>query len=85
MTKELLDKGIVIQSKIEHLDVFIFNAERLWTAKLQLRKPKMIFASNSYGEIKGKELELDNELKNEVLKVIKNKRDSLINELRELN
>ncbi len=85
MTKEQLDKGIVIQSKIEHLNCFIHNAETLWTAKVKIRKPKMIFKTNSYGAISGMELELDNELKNEVLKVIKDKRDSLVNELKELN
>ena len=85
MTKEQLDKGIVILAEIEALSSFIHNAEMLWTAKLQIRKPKIFFETNSYGIFKGSEIKLDNDLKNEVLELVKNRRDRLIQEMNDLN
>ena len=85
MTEEILKRGNEIQKDIKKLDYFISVAEMLWTGKLSIRKPKMFFASVSYGAIRGEEIELDTELKNEVLQVLKNKRDRLVKELELLN
>lgn len=84
MTEEQLKKGREIGEKINKFNSFIYNAENLWTGKLKIRKPKMFLISNSYGAFKGDELFLDNELKNEVLEVIKKKRDMLEMELEEI-
>ena len=85
MTKEQLDRGIVIQAEIEDISRFIHNAEMLWTARLQIRKPKMFFKMNAYGAFTGSEIKLDNVLKNEVLELVKNRRDRLVQELNDLN
>jgi len=85
MTEEILQKANEIQKEIKDLNKFISNAEMLWTGKLVIRKPKLFFKTNSYGAVTGEEFGLDNEMKDEVLDLLKTKRDNLLKELEKLN
>jgi hypothetical protein len=91
MTREELIRANNINKEIDKLENFIYKATSVWTGKIVAnnyietkRLGKFIFKSNSYGVVEGAELELDTEMKNEVLQVLKDKVTKLYKELSEI-
>ncbi len=60
-----------IQDEIEELESFIFDAEKVWTGKLIQRTPIITFKSSSYGVISSSEYEMNTQIKNKVLDVLR--------------
>ena len=91
MTKEELIRANKINKEIEKLENFIYKAGMVWTGKviannyIETKHPgKFIFRSSSYGTVESVEYELDNEMKNRVLQVLKDKATDLYKELAEI-
>lgn len=84
MNTEDLKLANEIQKEIKELDLFIFMAERVWTGKLLQKTPKtssITFKSNAYGAINSSEYEMNTEVKNKVLDVLREHLQSLKDKL----
>lgn len=71
MTKEELTKANEIQKEIKELDFFIWKAEHAWTGKIIKRKANFIFKTDAYGASQSAEYNMNTEMKNKVLDVLK--------------
>lgn len=84
MTPEKLRHANKLYEEIRALERFIFNAERKWEGRL-IRQTNsfFFFCAPAYGSLETENLELDKDLKNKVLEVIRNelalKREELDN------
>lgn len=81
MTEEELDKAISLKEEIKELNRFITYAETVWTGSIIKRDTKFIFKSHAFGGMNSQEYEMDTEVKNEVLDVLRKRLDRLKNEL----
>lgn len=79
MTPEALQVANALTKEINELDLFIRQAERVWTGKIIKRKSSFIFRSNGYGALSSTEYNMDTEMKNRVLDVLRDR----LNELKE--
>lgn len=91
MTREELKRANIISKEIEKLEDFIYKASMVWTGKVTANNyietkhlGKFLFKSNSYGTVEMAEYELDNEMKNKVLQVLKDRVTELYTELEEI-
>lgn len=84
MTSESLKKANKLQAEIRELEVFISNAESVWTGKIIKRDTKYIFKTNGYGAIDGAEYNLSYEMKNRVLDLLKAHLKELKDELKSI-
>jgi hypothetical protein len=71
MKNEDLTLANRLNKEIRELDLFIFNAERVWTGKVIKRESKYIFKTNPYGAFSSEEFEMNTTIKNRVLDVLK--------------
>lgn len=71
MNTDDLRRANAIQREIKRIEGFLFYAERVWTGKIIKMDTKYIFKSNAYGALKSKELELNTELKDKMLEVLR--------------
>lgn len=72
--RETLKKANAIQEKIYDIDSFLRTAEKVWECKLVSLKevrPKFFIRSCGYASHDQKNLEIDAELKNKVLNVLR--------------
>lgn len=84
MTDKELRYANEIKKEINELESFIFTAERVWTGKIIKRKAKYIFKADGYGAFNSKEYEMNTEMKNRVLEVLKDRLVELKNKLSEI-
>ena len=84
MTDQQLKRANEINAEIKKIDYFLISAEMVWTGKLIKQTQKYVLKSTAYGAISSEEYELDTETKNEMLDVLRNKRDRLKAELNQL-
>ena len=73
MTLEELREANRIEKEINRLEDFLYTAERVWKGKLTVEKQKYIFGSIPYGFLESKSIELDNDMKNKVLKLFRDR------------
>lgn len=78
MTLEELEEVNRIRKEINRLEDFLYTAERVWKGKLTVEKQKYILESIAYGFLESKSIELDNDMKNKVLKLFRDR----VNELK---
>lgn len=71
MTNEQLIEANKIKKEIDELETFIFKAESVWTGKIIKRDTKYIFKSNAYGVIESSEFNMNTDIKNKVLDVLR--------------
>ena len=74
---ENLNEANRIKKEIDELASFIWNAERTWTGKVIKRESKYIFKSMPYGVIESAEFNMNTEIKNKVLDVLKEHMENL--------
>ena len=72
MTSKELIEANNINKEIKELDLFIWTAERVWTGKIIKKDTKYIFKSSAYGGIDSAEFNMNTEIKNKVLDVLRN-------------
>lgn len=91
MTREELKRANDINKEIEKLENFIYKASMVWTGKViatnyieTKRVGRFIFRSRSYGTVEEAQYDLDNEMKNKVLQVLKDRVTELYKELGEI-
>lgn len=75
MTNEELKKANELKKQIHEIECFLITARNSRSGKLLIKrhKPKLFFKANGYGFFESKEFELNTELKNEVVKLMKEK------------
>lgn len=71
MTEQELAKANNLNKEIEELESFIWSAERIWTGKIIKRDTKYIFRANGYGAFNDVDYNMNTEMKNKVLNVLK--------------
>lgn len=81
MTIDELNKANKIKDEIKKLEDFIWRAEITWTGKIIKQTSRYIFKSNAYGTMESKEYELDTEMKNRVIDVLRERLKELYSEL----
>jgi len=81
MTEEQLRKANEINAEIKRIDDFLFYAEKVWTGKIVKQTARYVLKSDSYGYLTEAAYHLDTETKNEMLDVLRKKRDKLKAEL----
>jgi len=64
-----------LSEEIREMELFLRAAERVWTGKIVKETTKYILKSHPYGALKEREFELDTDLKNKVLELL---RDELL-------
>jgi len=84
MTNENLIKANEIKKEIKELELFIWNAESVWTGKIIKKETKYIFKANAYGAMASAEFNMNTETKNKVLNVLKEHLQDLKNQLKSL-
>ena len=91
MTREELIRANKINKEIEELENYIYKASMVWTGKFIATNyietkhlGKFIFRSSSYGTVEESQYDLDNEMKNEVLQVLRDRVTKLYKELGEI-
>ncbi|MDN4609136.1 hypothetical protein [Sporosarcina highlanderae] len=84
MTHEELNRANEIQREIRKLERFILSAEKVWTGKIIKRTTTYIFKSTAYGAIGSSEYEMDTDMKNRVLDVLREKLTELKGEFARL-
>ena len=72
MTSKELIEANNIDKEIKELDLFIWTAERVWTGKIIKKDTKYIFKTNSHGVIDSAEFNMNTEIKDKVLDVLRN-------------
>jgi len=81
MTSETLIKVNEIADEIKELEYFIWRAESVWAGKIVKQDTKYIFKTKSHGAMDSVEFNMNTEIKNEVLNVLKNYLQDLKNQL----
>lgn len=81
LDKRQLDRANEIQNEIKELDNFLFYAEKVWTGKIIKRTSALVLKSNAFGAFDEAEYELDTEIKNKILDVLRNHLEELQKEL----
>lgn len=71
MTEDGLIKANKLNKEIEELELFICSAERIWTGKIIKRDTKYIFKANGYGAFNDVDYNMNTEMKNKVLDVLR--------------
>ena len=84
MTDKDLEKANSLKKEIEELDCFIRRAEMRWTGKIIKKDTKYIFKSNAYGGMESVEYNLNTEMKDKVLDVLRDHLQDLKNQLEEI-
>lgn len=69
MTDKDLIKANKLKKEIDELELFIWEAERVWTGKII--KTKYIFKSNGYGAFGSAEFNMNTAIKDRVLDVLR--------------
>lgn len=79
MTNEELKRANELKKQIHEIECFLITARNVWTGSLVVKqhKPKLFFRANGYGYFTSKEFELNTELKNEVVKLLKDKLEEM--------
>lgn len=79
MTNEELKRANELKKQIHEIELFLITARNVWKGALVIkrRKPKLFFRANGYGYFNSKEFELNTELKNEVVKLLKDKLEEM--------
>lgn len=81
MKIENLNRANYLNKKISELENFISRAEMRWTGKIIKRTSKYIFNANAYGTLENVEYEMDSDLKNKVLDVLRERLKEMKEEL----
>lgn len=84
MNNDKLEMANKLKEEITQLDIFLSAAEKVWTGKLTIKEKIMRMKSSAYGGIPSKELDLDTELKNKVLDLLREYRKELEDEFNEI-
>ena len=84
MNSDKLEKANKLKEEISQLDRFLSAAEKVWAGKLTIKEKIMRIKSSAYGGISSKELDLDTELKNKVLDLLREYKKELENEFNEI-
>ncbi len=71
MTNETLTKANKLKTEIDELENFIWKAEKVWEGKIIKRISKFVFQSKPYGVYNSAEYNMNTEVKNKVLDVLK--------------
>lgn len=71
MKDEELIEANKIKKEIDELETFISKAENVWTGKIIKRTASFVFKSNAYGVIDSAEFNMNTEIKNKVLEVLR--------------
>ncbi|MNM10435.1 hypothetical protein D3C81_205610 [compost metagenome] len=81
MTDEELKAANSLAKEIKELDLFIWQAEKAWSGKIIKRKSSFIFRSDGYGALTSAEYQMDTEMKNRVLDVLRDRLTELKEQL----
>ena len=84
MTDKDLIQANGIKKEIRELDIFISDAEIVWTGKIIKRDTKYIFKANAYGAFESTEYNMNTEIKNKVLNVLRDHLQDLKNQLKNI-
>ena len=84
MIESDLKRANELAKEIRELERFIHVASSVWTGKLLSREVKLIFKTTAYGIFDSEEYEMDTDIKNKVLGVLRNYLAELKEELRQL-
>lgn len=84
MTPEELKEANLLADEIKELEQFISRAEKVWTGKIIKRISKFIFRTNGYGALSSEEYQMDTEMKNRVLDVLRDRLTELKKQLHNL-
>ena len=84
MNKQDLIKANDLQQEIDELESFIYSAEKVWTGKIIKMDSKYIFKSSAYGVFESKEYNMNTEVKNKVLDVLRDHLKDLKEQLESL-
>lgn len=76
-----LQRAKKLEQEIKELESFINTASMVWTGKIVKKECKYIFKSSQYGFIDAKEYEMDTDIKNKVLDVLRDHLKELEHEL----
>lgn len=76
-----LQRAKKLEQEIKELESFINTASMVWTGKIVKKECKYIFKSNPYGYFESKEYEMDTDIKNKVLDVLRDHLKELEHEL----
>lgn len=84
MDVKQLAKANELHKEIKELDSFINTASKVWTGKLESKGGIFKFISNSYGFIASEEFEMNTEIKNRVLDVLREYKSELEEEFKDI-
>jgi hypothetical protein len=84
MTDKDLEKANNLKKEIGELDCFIRRAEMRWTGKIIKKDTKYIFKCNSCGGLESVEYNLNTEMKDKILDVLRDHLADLKNQLKEI-
>jgi hypothetical protein len=84
MTNEELERANYLKKKIQELESFIWNAERVWTGKIIKQTEKYIFKANGYAAFNDAEYTLNTKMKDRLLDVLKEHLEEMKTELTNL-
>lgn len=84
MTDTELREANEIKKEIDELNSFIFSAERVWEGKIIKRESKFIFKSIGYGVIDSAKYEMNTEMKNRMLDLLRERLVELENRLADM-
>lgn len=84
MTSTDLKRANEINKEIRELESFIYTASKVWTGKLISRETKVIFKTTAFGVFDSEEYQMNTDIKNKVLDVLRNHLEELKEELRQL-
>lgn len=84
MDVKQLAKANELHKEIKELDSFINTASKVWTGKLKRKGSIFKFISNSYGVIASEEFEMNTEIKNRVLDVLREYKAELEEEFKNI-
>ncbi len=84
MTDKDLEKANSLKKEIRELESFIRTAGMVWTGKIIKRDTKYIFKSNGYGGIDSAEYNLNTEMKDKVLDVLREHLTNLKKQLEQI-
>ncbi|MEK3995475.1 hypothetical protein MKY29_12040 [Psychrobacillus sp. FSL K6-2365] len=84
MTDNELERANKLKLEIKELESFLFSAERVWTGKIVKQTSKFLIKSNPYGVFNEAEYNMNTEMKNKVLDVLKERLTDLKNQLKSI-
>jgi len=73
MTNDELEEANKIKKEIKELEFFIWKAEHVWTGKIIKKDTKYIFKANAYGGLESAEYNMNTEMKDKVLDVLRDR------------